>query len=35
MSNLLKTVQNTLKLGAYVHRGLYEKTGIDWVIEKL
>ena len=35
MTNLLKIVQNTLKLGAFVSRGLYEKTGIDWVIEKL
>ena len=35
MSNLLKTAQNTSKLGAFVNMGLYRKTGIDWVIEKL
>ena len=27
--------QNTLKLGVYVKRGIYKKTGIDWVIKKL
>ena len=35
MSNLLKTAPNTLKLGAFVNGGLYGKTGIDWVNEKL
>jgi len=34
MANLLKTVQNTSKLGAVLNSGLYEKTGIDWLIEK-
>jgi len=35
MPNLLKTTQKTSKLGAFVNRGFYGKTGIDWVIEKL
>jgi len=35
MTNLLKTAQNTSKLGAFVNRGFYEKAGIDWLIEKL
>jgi len=35
MANLLKATQNTSKLGAYVHRGIYGKTDIDWAIEQL
>jgi len=35
MANLLKTAQNTSKLGAFVNRKIYEKNGIDWVIKKL
>jgi len=33
MINLLKTAYNTLKLGAFMNRGIYGKIGIDWVIE--
>jgi len=32
MANLLK---NTSKRGAFVNRGLYDKSGTHWVIEKL
>jgi len=35
MINLVKTAQNASKLGAYLSRRLYKKTGIDWDIEKL
>jgi len=35
MINLLKTAQNTLKLGAVLNSGLDEKIGIDWIIENL
>ena len=34
MANLLKTAQNTSKLGAVLNSGLYEKPGINWLIEK-
>jgi len=35
MTNLLKTVQNTLKLVTELEQQLYGKPGIDWVTEKL
>ena len=35
MTNLLTTMQNTLKLGAEPERLLYEQICIDWVTEKL
>jgi len=35
MATLLKPAQNTSKLGAVLNNGIYEKPGIDWLIENL